>query len=711
MYVGTKQGLRVIETGAVQTEGCLGTPFGFIVFGPTGPAYVSGRQQVVNDLVGLDALRSILIALGQDGEVSRCNSVGADDTHAVLLALGAALEFRQVVALGLGENSRVELLGSLGIEGKALRINPLSVDERQRLLLELARLRGEQVIWLGLGELLRGEQSIRLNLGELHGPPSALRLSLGEDGKSTVLGALGSEARQGLLLYLPGEVTGRQGLLLVLSGDYSLGDVQRLLLELSGAAALGRQRVQLELSEESPTVYPQVEWDVLLDGSSIKDKIKSVRLIFSEGDLLSQVEIEVVDPGLYFQADPAINCTGERLEVRLKDEVFRFLLEDREGDEQNFLLWGRPKGALLGEPFSLKESQEFEHKMASEIVSELAAPLTVDWQAEDYFVESFSFEGYPLDGIRRLAEAVGAVVRDLGDGKILVRPKFPVRPVDLADASPQVSFDRWQNILQLDYSEERSLYDRVTVSGTSSPSSHVRVALEVDETCYLLDEEAQIRACPEPYDLQYDLCVTAGEVSFIASQYREETETIEITDGRGAVRYPIWELLDWSWIGQDGGTPSWEKGSREVLLQGMTCGLLEVTYRVRYDLWRVTCAEPKEVLVCALVGEEQIPQVEVVIGDGSREAPEITDELIRTERLAIVRGMAFLDDHHYRKLKRRLRVPYAGVKDGDVVQVSDERLGITGNHLVKAAEVLIERSEAVKVYQELEVHQYASPSA
>ena len=675
------------------------------------PAYVSGRHLVVNDIVGLDALRSILIALGQDGEVSRCNCVGADDTHAVLLALGAALEFRQVVALGLGEGSRVELLGSLGIEGKALRVNPLSVDERQRLLLELARLRGEQVIWLGLGELLRGEQSIRLNLGELYGPPSALRLSLGEDGKSTVLGALGSEARHGLLLYLPGEVTGRQGLLLVLSGDYSLGDIQKLLLELSGAAALGRQRVQLELSEESPALYPQVEWDVLLDGCSVKDKIKSVRLIWSEGDLLSQVEIEVVDPVLYFQADPAINCTGERLEVRLKDKVFRFLLEDREGDERNFLLWGRPKGALLGEPFSLKESQEFEHKMASEIASELAAPLTVDWQAEDYFVESFSFEGYPLDGIRRLAEAVGAVVRDLGDGKILVRPKFPVRPVDLADASPVASFDRWQNILQLDYSEERSLYDRVTVSGTPSPSSHVRVALEVDETCYLLDQEAEIRAYAEPYGLEYDLCVTAGSVSFVASQYREETETVEITDGRGTVRYPIWELTDWSWVGTDGGTPSWEQGSREVLVEEMTCGLLEVIYRVRYDLWRVTCAEPKEVLVCALVGEEQIPQVEVVIGDGSREAPEITDELIRTERLAIVRGMAFLDDHHYRKLKRRLRVPYAGVKDGDVVQVSDERLGITGNHLVKAAEVLIERSEAVKVYQELEVHQYASPSA
>ena len=197
MYVGTKQGLRIIQTGTVQTEGCLGTPFGFIVFGPTGPAYVTGRHQVVTDIVGLGEQRPVLMALGQDGEVSRCNSVGADDTHAVLLALGAALESRQVVALGLGEGSRVELLGSLGIEGRALRVNPLSVDERQRLLLELARLRGEQVIWLGLGELLRGEQTIRLNLGELYGPPSALRLSLGEDGKSTVLGALGSEARQG----------------------------------------------------------------------------------------------------------------------------------------------------------------------------------------------------------------------------------------------------------------------------------------------------------------------------------------------------------------------------------------------------------------------------------------------------------------------------------------------------------------------------------
>lgn len=707
MYVGTKQGLRIIETGAVQTEGCLGTPFGFIVFGPTGPAYVSGRQQVVTDIVGLGEQRPVLVALGQDGEVSRCNSVGADDTHAVLLALGAALEFRQVVALGLGEGSRVELLGSLGIEGKALRVNPLSVDERQRLLLELARLRGEQVIWLGLGELLRGEQSIRLNLGELHGPPSALRLSLGEDGKGTVLGVLGSEARQGLLLYLPGEVTGRQGLLLVLSGDYSLGDVQRLLLELSGAAALGRQRVQVELSDESPALYPQVEWDVLLDGCSIKDKIKSVRLIWSEGDLLSQVEIEVIDPVLYFQTDPAINCTEERLEVRLQDEVFRFLLEDREGDERNFLLWGRPKGALLGEPFSLKESQEFEHKMASEIASEIAAPLTVDWQAEDYFVESFSFEGFPLDGVKRLAEVVGAVVRDRGDGKIVVRPKFPVRPVDLPQANAVASFDRWQNVLELDYAEEQRCYDKVTVAGAAPLSSQVRVSLEADETCYLLSQEALIRAYPEPLDIEYDLAVTAGTVSFVSSQTSEKSETVEVVDGRGTVQYPVYQLVSYSWVGLDGGTPQVTQGSREMIVEGCSYGLLEVTYEVKFDLWKVVCNEPKEVLVCAVVGDVVLPEVEVVIGDGELEAPEITDELITTERLAIVRGTAFLDDTHYRKLKRRVRVPFAGVKDGDVVEVNNERLGISGNHLVKAAEVVIERGEAVRVYQELEIHQYA----
>ena len=56
-------------------------------------------------------------------------------------------------------------------------------------------------------------------------------------------------------------------------------------------------------------------------------------------------------------------------------------------------------------------------------------------------------------------------------------------------------------------------------------------------------------------------------------------------------------------------------------------------------------------------------------GAGIREAPEIQDDLITTEHLAVLRGAAFLDENFYNRTVKTVRIPYCGLRDGQVVEI------------------------------------------
>jgi hypothetical protein len=81
--------------------------------------------------------------------------------------------------------------------------------------------------------------------------------------------------------------------------------------------------------------------------------------------------------------------------------------------------------------------------------------------------------------------------------------------------------------------------------------------------------------------------------------------------------------------------------------------------------------------------------VKCLRGDGDREAPEIQDELIVSERLAVLRGMAFLDQAYYHRTARRIRTPYSDVRDGQIVRISAPEIA-DGNYHVKSVEISME---------------------
>ena len=87
-------------------------------------------------------------------------------------------------------------------------------------------------------------------------------------------------------------------------------------------------------------------------------------------------------------------------------------------------------------------------------------------------------------------------------------------------------------------------------------------------------------------------------------------------------------------------------------------------------------------------------------GAGVREAPAIQDELITTEHLAVLRGKAFLDETHFHRTVRAIRIPYAAIADGQVVEVRVPEIA-SGKYLVRRADIVIEAGG--KIVQTLEL--------
>jgi len=481
---------------------------------------------------------------------------------------------------------------------------------------------------------------------------------------------------------------------------------------------------QNELSEEIPSEEKMCtkflkydDWDITLDGLSIKDKVTEINVYRRESEIFNHIELTIVDPKLFKQCDPYYNNGLERIELRINDKTMKFLLESREGSEESreFSIWGRCKAAILSEPFSIKTSYVIENKKASEIAKELAGSIDVDWQIYDFYVKEFTYEGYPIDGISRLAEVIGGVVRTKSDGSLLVRYKFPVRPKDLQDADAVYELDRYSNLVSLDYSEEAALYDSVEVRGADYSETQTYFSIETDKTCFEIGkEDAILKVYKYPFDIDYTVFSTDGTITKISSNKTEEiTENINIENESGSTSKYIYNLTSHQWIGSVK-----KKNEKEDLgniefdgnnIQCTNCagGYLRVNYETKYDEWRLSCSKETEVKSIVIVPEGETIVLNVIIGDGNRPAPPIQDELITEEYMAVLRGQAFLDDNYYQKIKHSVKLPYVDIEDGQVVSLADDYYNLYGNYLVKQSDISITLEEdTLKIWLSLNIEKY-----
>ncbi len=482
------------------------------------------------------------------------------------------------------------------------------------------------------------------------------------------------------------------------------------------------QRYAVNLLEDMQTKKQNISWDISLDGISIKNKVKEIRILRRESEVINQVEITLLDQRLWQSADPFIKTGEERIIITIEGTVFKFLLEDRERSETfnspGFSLWGRQKPAILGDGFSARIQASYENMWASAIAADLSGSISLTWNAQDYWVPSFSMDGNPLEGIIELAEAIGAIARTNPDGTLTVRAKFPVRPKALNSSSPFKELDRG-DILSLDLSEEEAAHSAVTIN-VHQITEETDYSMESDKSCVKPGQSATVKIYSSKWGQAYDLCVTQGRAP-LDSNYltgravkigtgiiEDIEETISLENGKGTLSRSLFEIISYTLngCGNSGNTLDYQIGSKEVSVANDYCSSLTIKYRTKHDLWEVYSDVEADILACISLDEASITPVKIIMGKGEREGDEIDNSLIFTQNQARKIGEAFLDDHFYKKKKYSLEIPYAGIEDGKVAAVNDDRYNVYETGIVRASDILITMEKTARIKETIEIHTY-----
>ncbi len=129
-----------------------------------------------------------------------------------------------------------------------------------------------------------------------------------------------------------------------------------------------------------------------------------------------------------------------RLRVGLDGMTWEFIVEglrrNREFGRTTATITGRSATALLGDPYRAEQAYLNAVPVTAQQIIEdalFASDVTLDWQATDWTVPEgvWSHFGTPLSVVRRVADAIGAIVESPRTGdEVIVRPRYPLLPWD-----------------------------------------------------------------------------------------------------------------------------------------------------------------------------------------------------------------------------------------------------------------------------------------
>lgn len=588
----------------------------------------------------------------------------------LILLLGTSEQTRgnhQCVINSFGEQYRDKIACALGLEGREL------------ILLDLSS--GVQQLHSLLQRLCIGDPFV-----EIHSLQNKL-----VDNKAAINRLLNS---------LAGSIEGIQALSqLIATGD--VASIQRLLIEvIEKDYVVNQQKIFQSLEDPGVTSVPMVEYDIFLDGVSIKNKIIDASVSCGEGGIHNAVTMQSNSKELFLDCDPVMLEGTSRIEIQVGSRNIYFLLEKRDGDESAFSLWGRSLSAIEDSPYVADLDYSLsEPKSAKSVVEEILTTSSLNWDCDDWNLPtSFNFNGPPIEGIARIAAAIGAVVRCEDDGTICVRQKFPVRPVNMNGSNAVVNYDR-KNLIRLDYNYTRgSHYNAIDVIGCTDDVD--LPDLYIEESSLVVGDDAYLRAYwagkkPSGVISTY---VTDGSIISLGEETTEETEseTVTFVDGIASVSKPITLVTNIVWIGDSGENVSYEKYSKDLKIDNGAYRLAKIHYKTTYSRYRLTGHEVEMLLALLTFGSESDVSVTIKIGTGDKVAPELGSPLLTTENIAVVAGTAWIDANKYDYKSVSLETPYDdGVTDGVLCYINDAEINCAGNFHIKNYDIIMDGPQVI----------------
>jgi len=354
------------------------------------------------------------------------------------------------------------------------------------------------------------------------------------------------------------------------------------------------------------------DFDIFLDGQSIKDSVENISITLSENYFTNSFDAEISDLSLWSLLEPDGSETL-RIHIKIGIDDYYFLLEKREFSasfgKRVIKIWGRSKTAILSEPYSTKLTDQYlSSGVASDVIANLASGFTLEYNIFDYFIPENTFEiagKTKIQVIDAIAKAGGGIVRCGKQGELIIRYKYPYNPDEIESETTDYDFDYYDNIISLSESEiQESGYNAVLVETDTSTKQESNVSgtivLDPDKTppSPTLGDAIYFRvyltAIPDYNesgypDSFYEFRTTDGSLTYQGTITEEITEEVEIVSSKGTTQYPILNIVSYSWIGLNPGTitvdPERENTLKLTPSGDRTEGIVSITYNTAYDLW------------------------------------------------------------------------------------------------------------------------------
>jgi hypothetical protein len=498
---------------------------------------------------------------------------------------------------------------------------------------------------------------------------------------------------QSLLNTLSAPIEKIQTLLQTLStGDVT--SIQKALIEIAEKDfVIGRQKVLQSLQGIS-TMHPAVGYDIVLDGISIKNKITEVIISNDENNIHNSITIQSIQSNLFWDCNPSDSAGTSRIKVQVGTRQMYFLLEKRSGDEQSFSVWGRSLSAREDSSYAEDVAYSLtEPKSAKSVVEEILTVSSLSWECDDWVLPAlFEFEGSPIEGVSQIADVIGAVVRCEDNGTICVRQRFPVRPVDMSSAGVAINYNR-TNLISLDYGNiQGTYYNAIEVMGYTD-DVHLP-DMQLEESSPEIGDDVHVRvywAGKKPSGI-IEVYITDGSIILLgeATTETEEAETVTFEDGIASVSKPITSVVSTEWIGDLGGSISYEKYSKNIEIANEAYRIAKVIYTTTYSRYYISKHYVEELLALLTFGGESDVSVIVKMGLGDKFAPALNNPLLTSRHIAVIAGTAWLDTNKYDQKQITLEAPYNDLAiDGALTYINDAEIDCVGNFHIKKSNIVI----------------------
>jgi len=401
-----------------------------------------------------------------------------------------------------------------------------------------------------------------------------------------------------------------------------------------------------------------------------------------------------------------VALNGSEIAMRVIDRK-----RSRTSDTRNYTLDLASQAVVLGDPYATRSDGRY-IGMASELAADLAGNIPLTWNTVESYIAADILTvtgGLPIDTMRTLSAAPGAIVVSEWDGSLTIEPQYPLPVTGWMTATPDYTIIDTTDIFDDSEDDEwRQVYNKYHITNAVASGSAYgppRIEPQVED-----DGSQTVRVYTVPWNDSLTLRHTGGpwvQLEALGDEIRTIVdETVTIIGGVGNCAYPVYQMLasDWREAELGGITPAEDGQITAAITED---SLLSVTYRTRSRNFRLRNTRDEEVLIVAET-VDSATGVSVLVQRAPADSlgAQVQDPLITSEAVARERGRNLIDGSCSSRKSVPMTCPFTGLmRPGAIVEVLDTEnprwrgmllsqditVDLSGEELVATSALTIER--------------------